>query len=125
MNFNQYEYYKDSFNLYNLIRKIDDNYRLVFDKKNKCFCVINIAKNNQICLNFANFNQNIEKYLKFTRVENSQKIFDFIENNNKLLESKQQKQTTSKTIDIIKEIDKFAKASHSISKQEINKIIRG
>ena len=44
--------YKDMFNNYNLITKINPNYKLYRNTKMGCFVILNSAKNNQICLNF-------------------------------------------------------------------------
>ena len=69
INNNYIELYKDNYNIYNLITKIDKNYQLVFNKKKKIFQIINIAKNNQICLIFNNFSLNILKILCFKKAE--------------------------------------------------------
>ena len=60
--------YKDNFNYYNLITKINSNYKLFFNAKDRCFIIVNSAKNNEICLNFDNFNQNVEKILNLSKV---------------------------------------------------------
>ena len=84
--------YKDGFNYYNLITKINPNYKLFYNVKDKCFIIVNSAKNYEICLNFNNFNQNIEKILNLSKVENSKNIFYSIENhNNKLLKKLNEK----------------------------------
>lgn len=125
MQFNsiQYEIYKDQFNIYNIITKTDKNYRLVFDKINKRFAIINIAKNCQICLNFDNFCQNIENFVKFTRVENSKKLFNFIdeENQNKLTNKhkKLMNETTDKLLDLTKTLNK----THSNLDNKLKKLI--
>ena len=106
MKFNQiycFEY-NDNFNLFNRIKKINPNYKLFINKKDNCFIVINSAKNNQICLNFNNFNQNIEKILQFTKVENSKNLFEIIDKNNESLELSRNKilnyETKSKLLEI-------------------------
>ena len=120
-----FDYYKDNYNIYNLITKIDENYRLIFNKKEHDFCIINIAKNNQICLKFKSFSFNIIKTLSKTRVENSQKIFKEIENFNNNLELKNQNKLNIDLKDRIDNLYKFSKRVNSISSSEINQIIKG
>lgn len=115
MNFNQYELYKDQFNIYNLITLINKNYRLVFDKKNKIFCVLNIAKNYQICLKFKAFNKNIIFLLQKTKVENSKKLFDEIEKFNENLNKKYLNNKLEETADKFREITKIYKRLNAIS----------
>ena len=112
MKFNQnycFEY-NDSFNLFNRIKKINPNYKLFINKKDNCFIVINSAKNNQICLNFNNFNQNIEKILQFTKVENSKNLFCLVDKNNEKLEQSKKQvfkyETKSKLFEIKNFINK-------------------
>ena len=115
MYFNNFEEYKDQFNIYNLITLIDKNYRLVFDRCNKIFCVINIAKNNQICLNFKDFNQNIIFLLQKSRIENSYKIFNELEIFNENLNKKLIKNQIQKTGDKLHELSKIYKRLNTIS----------
>lgn len=120
-----YEEYKDNFNIYNLITLIDKNYRLVFDKINKCFCIINIANNNEICLKFNKFSLNIIKTLQKTRVENSNKIFKEIDNFNEKLREKNITNSKILVNDSIKELTNYLKRTNSISQKDINAIIEG
>ena len=120
-----FDYYKDNYNIYNLITKINKDYRLVFNKKENNFCIINIAKNNQICLKFNSFLFNIIKTLLETRVENSQKIFNEIENFNNNLEFKNQNKLNNDLKDRVDNLFKFSKRVNSISSSEINQIIKG
>ena len=115
MYFNSFEEYKDQFNIYNLITLIDKNYRLVFDRCNKIFCIINIAKNNQFCLNFKDFNQNIIFLLQKSRIENSYKIFNELENFNENLNKKLIKNQIQKTGDKLHELSKIYKRLNTIS----------
>ena len=115
MYFNNFEEYKDQFNIYNLITLIDKNYRLVFDRCNKIFCVINIAKNNQICLNFKDFNQNIIFLIQKSRIENSYKIFNELEIFNENLNKKLIKNQIQKTGDKLHELSKIYKRLNTIS----------
>lgn len=123
MNFDKYEFYKDQFNYYNNITKIDRNYRLIFDKVYKIFCIINIAKNNQICLKFANFNQNIEILLQKTRIERSKNLFKFIDDYNDDLNKKLIKKQINSTSEKLCEISKIYNRINTISTKSINKII--
>lgn len=118
-----YERYKDQFNIYNLITKIDKYYKLVFDKKEKIFKIINTAKNNQICLKFIQFNDNIVNLLQKTRVENSQKIFNFIENYNKELNNKTIKNNIDLAANKINELSKILNRLNSLSNKNLKQII--
>ena len=124
INTNRFEEYKDNFNIYNLITKIDKNYRLCFDKIKKQFSVINIAKNNHICLNFNNFSLNIIKLLQITRVENSQNLFNFIDENNLNVYEKNKQNCINSIADAMRSLNEFSKRTNSISKTDINKIIK-
>ena len=125
LNTNRYDIYKDNFNIYNLITKIDKNYLLVFDKIKKRFSVLNSAKNYQNCLNFYNFSLDIIKSLQFTRVDNSQKLFNFIDCYNENLERKNIDDLKFKTSTAVNDLIAYSKRTNSISKNDINKIIRG
>lgn len=125
LNTKRYDIYKDNFNIYNLITKIDKNYLLVFDKIKKQFSVLNSAKNYQNCLNFNNFSLDIIKSLQFTRVDNSQKLFNFIDCYNENLERKNIDDLKFKTSTAVNDLIAYSKRTNSISKNDINKIIRG
>ena len=88
--------FKDNFNYYNLITKINPNYRLFFNQLTKSFEIINIAKNNEICMKFNNFSCNLLKILQKTKTENSTQLFKFIdEHNQKIINKNIQNQTNS------------------------------
>lgn len=123
LNSNQYEIYKDQFNIYNIITKIDKNYRLVFDKINKRFSIINIAKKCQICLNFDNFYQNIENFVKFTRVENSKKLFNFIDEENQKNSTNKHKKLINETSDKLLDLTKTLNKTHSNLDNKLKKLI--
>lgn len=125
LNMNNYESFKDSFNIYNLITFIDKNYRLFFDKIKKQFVVINIAKNYQICLKFNNFKLNILKTLQFTRIEHSKKIFENIENYNEILTEKNTIFTRQKVSDSLKNLIDYSKRTNHILQSDIRRIIEG
>jgi hypothetical protein len=122
---NQYEDYFDMFNYYNLITKINAGYKLCFDKINKCFVVINSAKNNQICLKFNTFSFNLIEKLQKSRVENSRKLFNEIDKNNEDLRLKKENflkdELTQKTSDLIN----FSRRVSYISNSDTKKIIEG
>ena len=115
MFYKNYDEYKDQFNIYNLITKIDKNYRLVFNNFNKIFYIINIAKNNQICLKFRDFNQNIIFLLQKSRIENSYKIFNEIEIFNENLNKNLIKKQVQNTADRLHELSKIYKRLNTIS----------
>lgn len=115
--------YKDNFNLFNLIKKINKNYRLFFDEKHRMFLIVNIAKNCEICLNFCNFKQNILKLLNFTRVENSKEIFNFIENNNKNLIELSLIKNSETAKNKMSEIQHYTKRTNSFNFKDIKNYI--
>lgn len=117
------EPYKDMFNYYNLITKINPNYTLCFDKKSKKFLVVNFANNNEICLKFDNFSFNIEQYLQKMQISNAKKIFDFIEKNNEKIEMQNTKKIVSKTSAKMEEISWLSKRTNKILPGAIKKII--
>ena len=80
--------YKDMFNIYNLITKINNGYRLYFCSKDKNYYIININRNNDICLSFNTFSNNIIKELHFSKIENLNKNIKFIDNFNENLSKK-------------------------------------
>lgn len=120
-----YEEYFDSFNYYNLITMVNPYYKLFFDKRNKCFIVTNSAKNNQICYKFNSFMVNLPKILAKTKIENSKKLFkeidDFNENNSKKIVQKTQDELKDKLF----ETAKYSSRTSHISKEDLNKIIKG
>lgn len=78
--------YKDNFNYYNLITKINAGYRLFFNQKEKMFEIINFANFNEICLKFRSFDFNLLEFLQKTQIKNAKNIFEEIEINNKNIE---------------------------------------
>lgn len=120
-----FEEYKDMYNIYNLITFINKDYRLVFDKIKKSFNIINIAKNNQICLNFNSFSTNVLKNLNISKIENSKKLFKYIDDFNEKLTEKNIKNAKSKTVDAVKNLIDFSKKTNSINSNDIKKIIEG
>lgn len=108
MKSNQYFiFYKDCYNIYNLITRINKSYRLVFSQKYKYFAIVNTAKNNEICLKFNSFSLNIIEKLLKSRIERNKIIFKEIEEfNNKL---------TQKNIDNFKQnITDYVKENYKL-----------
>lgn len=120
-----FDYYKDNYNIYNLITKINKYYRMVFNKKEKNFNIINIAKNNQICLKFNSFSENIINKLLKTRVENSYQIFKNIDECNEKIKDKNQLNTQEELSDKITNLLNYSKRVNSISNRDIELIIKG
>lgn len=116
------EIYKDMFNKFNIIKKINPNYILCFDKVKKSFIIINSAKNNQICLNFNSFCVNIEKQLQKTLVENSRKLFLDIDTENEKLFKQEQTNAFNLAKDKMVEAKKFLGRTNKILQSDINKI---
>ena len=117
------EPYKDMYNYYNLITKINPNYTLCFDKKNKNFVVINFANNNEICLKFNDFSLNIENYLQKMQISNSKIIFDFIEENNEKIDRKNTQNLINNVETRIEELVWLSRRTNKILPSDINKII--
>lgn len=97
------EEYKDNFNYYNLITKINPNYRLYFNKKTKLFEIINIANFGEICLKFSSFSLKLLEILQKSSVCNSKIIFKKIENHNSNLTEKLQEDSTNLTLEKAKD----------------------
>lgn len=124
-NLNYCVLYKDNFNVSNLIKKINPYYKLYFNKKDKIYFIVNSAKNNEICLKFYNFNQNVLKILQSTKVENSHKLFKEIDNFNYLTELKNKNSIIENTSQKIIELNNFSKRVNHLSQTTLTKIIGG
>ena len=122
---NKFEFYKDNFNIYNLVTKINPYYKLIFDKINKCFLIINTANFNEICLKFHSFNANILKNLSETRIENSYKLFNYIDEYNNILLEKNKNNASKKLSDSMLNLFAYSTRVNSITKNDINKILKG
>lgn len=122
-NSNIFEPYKDQFNLYNLIKKINPAYKLYFNKKYRKFIIINSDKNNEVCKEFYSFSENILQDLRFSKIENSNNVFKFIDKHNQKLEQ----DITCKNKEIINTISSEYKTlsnrSNNITKSDLSKII--
>ena len=122
-NFQYLEEYKDMFNIYKLITKIDKGYRLYFDKKNKEYLILNLAKNNEICLKTRFLSPEITILLIKSRIENINKIIKEVDDNNDYLTYKNNERVKNDLKDKMKECLNFSKRATAISKTSINKII--
>ena len=67
-NISKMQIYKDMYNIYNLITKINKNYKLYFDNNDKLFKIINVANNNEICLKTKHLSSDIIKTLQKTKI---------------------------------------------------------
>ena len=107
MKFNKKHFiiYKDMFNIYNLIKEINQGYRLYFNLKNKKFYIININNNFEICYSFDSFYSNILYDLRFSKIANINKILKEIDIFNNNLEKKTIETSKQITTDKIKEIN--------------------
>lgn len=125
MKFNSlyFEPYKDLFNYYNLIKIINPNFRLYYNKKTKLFCIINIFNNFEICKTFQSFSENILQDLRFSKIENLNQILKNIEENNNSANIKKLQNTNYFVENSIKETLILTKRSTKIKSNDINKII--
>ncbi len=115
--------YNDLYNISNRIKQINPNYELYFNRKIKKFLIINSANNYEICLNFDNFNQNIENILKNSACNNFESLIKSIEDNNNKIELLQHNSTKEKTTEACLECINLINKSSNISNNDINKII--
>ena len=111
------------YNIYNLITKINKNYRLYYDKKHKCFLIINLANNYEVCLKFSSFSQNIIKILQKTQISNACRIFKEIEENNEVVFKQKEREIQNKVSNKIEEVNWLVSRKNKILKSDINKII--
>lgn len=115
--------YKDQFNYYNIIQKINPGFRLYFNNKNKKFVIVNIYNNFEICKVFDAFFENIIQDLRFFRIENYNKILNLNEKTNAKIKEKNEE----KNLEIIKfslsEALKLNNRSCTVKQTDINKII--
>lgn len=123
LNKNYYYEYKDQFNIYNLIRKINPNYRLYFNNKTKKFIIVNICNNFEICKEFYSFFENILQDLRFSKVENQIEIFNKMEINNENLKQKSNEKINEITNNLSREFCKISNRSSKINNSDINKIM--
>lgn len=122
-NENYFEIYKDQFNYYNLIQKINHELRLYFNKKTKKFVIINIYKNYEICKEFDTFFENILQDLRFYRIENFNQILKLTEEHNDKINQKNNDKFLNISQYAIGEVIKLNNRSKIINNNDINKII--
>ena len=103
--------YKDMFNIYHLITKINAGYRLYFCELNKQFYIVNINNNFELCYSFKSFFSNILNDLRFYKIENINQIIKSIDENNEKLQQNNTNKTIENTLDLIKEKDYLIKRS--------------
>ena len=118
-----YEKYKDMFGYYREIQKINTGFRLYFDKKNKKYNIVNIYNNFEICSIFSHISEINLENLRFSKVENSDKIFKYIDNFNQEQECKINLNKKEKSKYILSEFLKLNNRTNSVNVKDINKII--
>ena len=123
LNRDVFEPYKDMFNIYKLITKINKNYRLFFNKKDKNFLIVNIKNSDEICLKFTSFSENILENLQKSQTIFSHKIFSEIERENEVLNAKISKNFKYNTFCKLEEVSKYSKRTNKILQSDFNKII--
>jgi len=123
INLKYYHEYKDMYNIYNLITKIDKGYKLYFCEVKKIFIVVNSAKNNQICLKTSKLSPNVLKILKTTRIENLNKIIKNIDQENEKLGQKNKENLVENLSTKMRDVLSLSKRVSDISNAYIQKII--
>ena len=123
INVNRLIEYKDMFYIYSRIHNINKDYRLYFDRKNKLFIILNIAKNNEICLKFKSFNLNFEKILYKTKIENIKKLSQEINDHNKTIEDYSISKSKLEFKDKAKDLINYSNRTNKILQSDINKIL--
>lgn len=125
MRFNKlyFNEYKDQFNYYNLIQKINPEYRLYFNNKDKKFAIVNINNNFEICKVFDSFFGNILHDLRFFKIENFNQIINFTENINNKIKQENDEKVSNITKFSLTEAIKLNNRSKEIKQTDINKII--
>lgn len=125
MKFNNlfFESYKDQFNYYNLIQKINPGYRLFFNKRDKKFAIVNIFRNNEICKTFNSFYGNILQDLRFFKIENFNNILKNIDLHNEKLTLNNNQKCHDLNNNLIHETEVLLNRSNHIEHNDINKII--
>ena len=125
LNTNRFKLYKDNYNIYNLITKINSGYRLYFDQFEKLFVIVNIANNDEICMKFKSFTVDIINQLQKSRIEYANKIFSEIEEYNHNIEYNNYKNSKTKIADFLAETNHLSKRKGTLYACEINKIFEG
>ena len=115
--------YRDMYNIHNLITKINKNYSLCFDKKNKCFLIMNFSNNEEICLMFKEFNFNIIERLQKTQISNAKNIFRKIDESNEKLFYQKEKQLKNNVYTRIEDLNWLSKRTNIILPSDIKKIV--
>ena len=125
MKFNSkyYELYKDNYNIYNLIKKINHNYNLYYNKAEKNFVIVNSANNNEICMKITYISSEILKNLQITRKENAKNLLQDIENYNYDLKTKNLNLIKQKVVDKAANLTKFSNRVNHLNLNDLNKII--
>ena len=117
------EEYEDMYGIYKRIKNINPYYKLYFNKKDKCFVVVNTDNGNEICYSFNSFNHNILKSLAKSQVKNAREIFEEIELHNEKIESDYKKQSKEMLKAKIEDLYRYSKRTNKITDSDINKII--
>lgn len=117
--------YKDMYNIYNLITKIDKGYKLYFDNIQKLFIIINTAKNNQICLKISQISPIIIKLLQESRIENLNNIIKNVDIENEKIKANNIKKFKDNMMTKMVEMTKFTKRASNILDCDIKKFIGG
>lgn len=125
MKFNNLHFkpYKDLFNNYNKIKKINPGYRLYFNNKCKKFVIVNIYNNFEVCKVFDTFFGNFEDDLRFSEIKNFNQILQKIENDNFLLSQKIKSVCAEKQALAMKNFSQISSRSTNLKQTDIDKII--
>lgn len=108
------------------VKEFNPNYRLVYDKSSKMYCVIDVVSLEKIITTAIYPSSLIINKLHQTKRENFKKLFEFIEISNKKIEEKNQQNIKENASDRFLEIAKYAesKGDPNLSQTQIRKIIK-
>ncbi|MBQ7579220.1 MAG: hypothetical protein IJT25_01670 [Clostridia bacterium] len=119
------EKYYDMFNLYNRIKLIDENYELLFNKKDKCFEIHNFNQMGaSLVFKTDILDSRIILKLKETRRENMLSFFKKLDEENEKLEASKQKSLINDAQDKLSEIAKYSfNLNRDLTQKEITNIL--
>ncbi len=125
MKFNKFyfEKYRDIYNYHNEIQKINNGYRLYFNKITKQITIVNINNNYEICYVFNSILEIYINNLRFSKINNIENILKYIEDSNEKLEKSNKEKQLNFIKNTSKEFIKLSNRKSNTTIKDINKII--